>query len=77
MEKNKPINKIRFGAAVASIWENGSGKENPFRTVTLEMLYKKGDDWKSSTCFSSRNLPNAIKALDAAHTFLVTDNDEN
>ena len=41
MEKNKPIHKIRFGAVVASIWENESEQGTSFRSVTLERIYKK------------------------------------
>jgi hypothetical protein len=77
MEKNKPIHKIRYGAVVASIWENKGKGGVAFASVTVERLYKDDEDsWKSTGSLSRTDLPNAVKALDEAHTFLTRERDE-
>ena len=75
--KNKPIKKIRYGAAVASIWENQGKDGKTFPSVTIERIYKDdADSWKSTGSLSRSDLANAVKALDEAHTFLTRERDE-
>lgn len=40
-EKTKPVDEVRFGAIVASVWKNES-KNSPHYNVTITRLYKDG-----------------------------------
>jgi hypothetical protein len=53
MSANRPVHEIRFGHVKAAIWANESDgyvRHN----VTLQRLYKDGDDWKTSQSFGDR-----------------------
>lgn len=76
-KKQKPIHKIRYGAVVASVWENANKGGVAFPSVTLERIYKDTESkWQSSSSFSRNDLPNAVKALDEVHTFLTRERAE-
>ena len=38
--------------------------------VTIERLYKDGDDWKSTTSFGRDDLPLVAKVADLAHSWI-------
>lgn len=65
-EKKKPIEQIRQGAVVASIWEN-EGKQGRFYKFTLERLYTTAaGDWKSSNSFSGSDTENLLDVANKA-----------
>ena len=73
MATNKPIHEIRLGKVKAAIWANDtcSGVRH---NVTIERLYKDGDDWKSTSSFGRDDLPLASKVLDQVHTWIFEQN---
>lgn len=52
---NKPVHEIRNGLVKASIWRNESEK-GVFYNTTLEKLYRKGKEWKSTGSYSRDQL---------------------
>lgn len=66
---NKPVHEIRLGAVKAAIWrnENESGIRH---NVTIQRLYKDGDDWKTTESFGRDDLPVVCKVTDMAHTWI-------
>ena len=66
-EKAKPVDEVKFGAVVASIWKNES-KNGIHYNVTLTRLYKDGDNWKRSESLGRDDLLLAAKVLNLAHT---------
>lgn len=51
----RPTHEVRSGLVRAAIWEN-STRSGPRYNVTVSRLYKKGEDWKSTTSFGLRDL---------------------
>lgn len=68
-EKKKPVQQIRQGAVVASIWEN-EGKKGRYYKFTVERLYTSDDGgWKSVASFSgsdAKNVAFVVLAAEAA-----------
>jgi len=73
MATNKPIHEIRLGKVKAAIWANDTSS-GVRHNVTIERLYKDGDDWKSTSSFGRDDLPLACKVLDQAHTWIFEQN---
>ncbi len=73
MENNKPIHEIKFGAVIASIWDN-SKDDKPFYSTTVARLYITDDGtWKRTSSFGISDLPLVAKAADMAHTHICTE----
>jgi hypothetical protein len=67
---NKPVHEVRLGRIKAAIWENET-KEGAIRhNVTLQRIYRDGDQWKSSDSFGRDDLPLVAKVVDQAHTWI-------
>jgi hypothetical protein len=69
MSANRPVHEVRFGHVKAAIWANevdGRIRHN----VTLQRLYKDGDDWKTSQSFGRDDLALVAKVADQAHTWI-------
>lgn len=66
-EKTKPVDEVKFGSVVASIWKNDS-INGVYYNVTLTRLYKEGESWKRSESLGREDLLVAAKVLDLAHT---------
>lgn len=66
----KPERTFKIGAVSASVFLN-EGDEGPFRTITLQRRYKKGDSWESSSSFTASNAPAAIAVLHKALDYLL------
>lgn len=71
MSNSKPAYEIRLGSVKATIWPHHSEKGVRFN-VTICRLYRDEDAWKTSESFGRDELPLAIKALDMAHTWILT-----
>ena len=65
---NRPVQEIRMGRIKAAIWENETQQGTRFN-VTVQRIYKDGDEWKSSDSFGRDDLPLLAKVLDRAHSF--------
>lgn len=64
---NKPIDKIRFGAVTATIWQN-DGEKGPWYNVTLSRVYRdKNDKPKDSSSLSGNDILAGIEALRQAY----------
>ena len=71
MNAEKPIHEIRLGKIKVSLWANRA--DNGMRyNATVCRLYRDGDNWKTSESFGRDELPLVIKALDMAHTWMLT-----
>jgi len=66
-ENARPIDEVKFGSVVASIWKNQS-KDNIYYNVTFTRPYKDGESWKRTESFGRDDLLVAAKAADLAHT---------
>ncbi len=66
----KPAHEIRRGAVKATIWE-ANGRKGPFFRIQLARLYKDGDDWKSSTSFTSQDIPKLSSVLVLAEDWIA------
>ena len=66
-EKTKPVDEIKLGSIVASIWRNESISGSYFN-VTVTRLYKDGETWKRSDSFGRDDLLLVAKVLDLSHT---------
>lgn len=52
---NQPVHELRNGVVKVSIWRNENEK-GVFYNTTIEKLYRKGKEWKSSRSFSRDQL---------------------
>jgi hypothetical protein len=69
--KNKPVHEIRIGRIRAAVWEH-QAKEIIRHNVTVQRLYKDGQQWKTSESFGRDDLPVVCKVLDQAHTWIFS-----
>jgi len=75
MSANRPVHEVRFGHIKAAIWANdldGRVRHN----VTLQRLYKDGDDWKTSQSFGRDDLTLVAKVADQAHSWIFQNNQD-
>jgi len=64
---NKPIDKVRFGAVTATIWQN-EGEKGPWYNVTLSRVYRdKNDNPKDSNSLSGNDILAGAEALRQAY----------
>ena len=68
MTKQKPAHEIRLGRIKATIWENESEQGTRYN-VTVNRLYKDGDEWKQTASFGREDLPLVAKVVDMAHSW--------
>ena len=68
--KKRPAHSLRIGSVRCAIWRN-DGANGSWYAVTLERLYKEGDEWKSSASFGRDDLLVAAKVADQAHTWII------
>jgi hypothetical protein len=69
MTKQKPAHEIRLGRVKATIWANET--DNGTRhNVSVNRLYKDGDEWKQTSSFSRDDLPLVAKVVDLAHLWI-------
>jgi hypothetical protein len=69
MSKNRPVHEVRLGFVKASIWENITNDVTR-HSVTLQKIYKDGDQWKSTESFSRDDLLPLAKVIDRAHSWI-------
>jgi hypothetical protein len=64
-----PVHEVRLGRIKAAVWENTT--ENGVRhNVTINRLYKDGNQWKDSASFGRDDLPLVMKVVDQAHDWI-------
>lgn len=60
-----PVQKFRLGAVTASVWKNGD-----FHSVTLERVYKDGEELKNTGNLNPGDLLNAAKVLQRCEEYI-------
>jgi len=75
MSANRPVHEVRLGRVKAAIWENETQNGTRFN-VTVQRLYKDGDEWKSSESFGRDDLPLLMKVIDRAHSYCYEQSQE-
>lgn len=68
MSANRPVHEVRLGRVKAAIWENETKNGTRFG-VTLQRIYRDGEEWKTSQSFGRDDLPLLMKVLDRAHSY--------
>ena len=69
MDKNKPVQSLRYGALEAAIWANETPNGTLYN-VTFARRYKDGEEWKSSDSFGRDDLLVLAKLADQAHSWI-------
>ena len=66
-----PVHEIRLGLIKVAIWRNET-RVGERHNVTVCRLFKNGDVWQQSSQFGRDDLLLVAKALDIAHTWILT-----
>lgn len=69
MSENRPIHEIRLGRIKAAIWQN-EAENGTWLSVAISRLYRKDDQWETTTSFGRDDLPLVAKVADLAHTWI-------
>jgi hypothetical protein len=69
MSNNKPVHEVRLGRVKAAIWENDTST-GIRHNVTIQRIYRDGEQWKTSDSFGRDDLPLVTKVADLAHTWI-------
>ena len=67
---NKPIRVFRLRGVKAAIFENHAA-ENVFYKVSLQKIYREGEEWRTTTSLGRDDLPVARLLLDRAWEFIL------
>ncbi|GEM_PF-5566109 len=67
---NKPIRVFRLRGVKAAIFENHAAV-NVFYKVSLQKIYREGEEWKTTTSLGRDDLPIARLLLDRAWEFIL------
>ena len=67
--KKGPIDEIRVNGCKVTVWENKTDK-GVRHNVTIQRIYRDGEQWKTSDSFGRDDLPLVIKVADLAHTWI-------
>lgn len=72
-ETNKPVDKIRDGALVATIWKNpGKGDKPPFYSVEISRSYQDEEGaYHDSHSFSGSELLRAARLMNIAYSEIL------
>jgi len=65
--QKSPEAKFSVGAVHVAVWKNESKEGNQFSTVSLNRVYKQGDEWKQANSLKESDIPKAILALQKAY----------
>ncbi len=66
---NKPVHEVRLGRVKAAVWEN-STSNGVRHNVTVQRIYRDGEQWKTSDSFGRDDLPLVAKVVDQAHSWI-------
>jgi hypothetical protein len=68
--KNKPIHEVRLGMIKAAVWKNDTENGGVRYSVSVQRIYKDGDEWKHTDYFSRDDLLLLAKVSDLTHTWI-------
>ena len=75
----KPEKVFKVGGCTASVFENGTNGPDgttPFKSVTLQRMYKDKDgNFQYTSSFKLNDIPKAALALEKAYDYLLTEKD--
>ena len=66
---NKPIHEVRLGTIKSAVWKNETEAGTRYN-VTLNRLYKDGDQWRSTDSFGRDDLLLLAKVADQTHSWI-------
>ena len=69
-DTNPPEKTFRIGNVSASVFVNNGSEDREFRSVNVQRSYMDGDKRKYVSSFGLADLPNAIRALQLAQSFV-------
>ena len=67
MANPKPVAEVRIGRVKAAIWPN-KAEGRTRHNVTFSLLYKTGEEWKTTQSFGRNDLLVLAKVADQAHS---------
>ncbi len=68
--QNRPVQKFMAGNIRVAVWENQTGEGKKFPMITIDRIYKDGEEWKKTASFRRSDLLRAAFALQKASEFL-------
>jgi len=68
--KNKPIHEVRLGPIKAAVWKNDTDNGGARYNVSVQRIYKDGDEWKHTEYFGRDELLLVAKVADLTHTWI-------
>jgi len=72
MTGNKgPIAKFTAGNVNVAVWENENKEGNSFKSVSIEKVYKVGEEWITTNSLNVNEIPKAVLALQKAYEHLA------
>jgi len=72
----QPVDKFTEGHIHVSIWEN-QGVKGAFRSATIQLRYKDGDEWKTGSSYGPVDLKHLESAAKEARTRIEKWQQEN
>lgn len=69
-QNNKPVHVIRLRGVKAAVFENRSD-QGVFHKVSLQRVYKDGEEWKTTTSLGRDDLPVARLLIERAWTWIL------
>ena len=70
VESNKPIRVFRIRGVKVAIFENKAG-ENTFHKLSVQKVYRDGEEWKTTNSLGRDDLPVARMLLQRAWEFIL------
>lgn len=67
---SRPTHEIKLGRIRASIWLNESERRDSWFNVSINRLYRDGNEWKTTTSFGRDDLPLVVKAAEMAYAWI-------
>jgi len=68
---NQPIQHIRVGTLTVAIWET-HGQFGPMYSCRLQRSFRdQSEQWQNTTSLGFRDMMNACKVIDLAHTWII------
>jgi hypothetical protein len=68
---NKPVQIFRLRGVKVSVFENHA-QEAVFHKVTVQKIYREGEEWKTSTSLGRDDIPIARLLMGQAWEFILT-----
>lgn len=67
---NRPVHEFKLGRIRASIWPNENDRRETWFSVSIERVYRDGDQWRTTTSFGRDDLPLISKASELAYAWI-------